>query len=122
MCKKYRPSNSDEGMWFESKFCQRCIHEKYLHTQQKGDAQCEIFNKAFWEGYVDEWIYDENDNPICTAWVTWDWRKDDDDENGGWNDPPPPLPDNPNQLVLPFAFEELENQTFQLGIAIKQEE
>jgi hypothetical protein len=55
--------------------------------------------------YPSEWIYDENDKPICTAFVKWDWGNDgdpDDPEN-----PKAPQPEDPNQLCLPFIFDEI---------------
>ena len=109
-CRKYRPSNGSEGMWFDEKFCLNCIHEKFMHTQKHGDMQCNIFNRAFLfdiddKEYPEEWQYDENDNPTCTAWVKWNWGRDD-DENG-LNEPPPKTPDDPNQLCFPFIFDEL---------------
>lgn len=51
--------------------------------------------------YPDEWVYDENDRPTCTAFVKWDWGRDDD---GNWIEPVIPPPDDPNQLVMPFIF------------------
>lgn len=56
--------------------------------------------------YPKEWTYDENDKPICTKWQKWDWGNDgdpDDPEN-----PNAPIPDDPNQLCLPFAITEIE--------------
>lgn len=111
--KKYCPSSGTEGMWFDEKFCLRCIHEKFMHTAKHGDKQCEIFNAAFLiadvkhKDFPNEWQYDENDMPICTAWVKWDWGRDDE---GNWNDPPEPEPIDPNQLCLPFVWEGMETE------------
>ena len=108
---KYRPSNGTEGCSFEEHFCHHCIHEKWVHTQKDGDKQCDILNRAFLHDlkdpeYPEEWTYDATGHPTCTAHVNWNWGKDDDDD--GLNEPPVKPPDDPNQLCLPFIFEELE--------------
>lgn len=54
--------------------------------------------------YPEEWIYDKDDKPTCTAFVKWDWGRDDD---GNWIEPAPVPPEDPNQLVMPFILEEL---------------
>jgi len=113
MPRKYRPSNGTEGCAFMEYFCERCIHEKFIHTMKHGDAQCNIADRSLIYDlkdpeYPEEWIYDDDGHPTCTAWKKWDWGNDD-DENG-LNEPPPVYPDDPNQLCLPFLFEELENQ------------
>lgn len=104
--KKYRPSNGSEGVWFESKFCDRCLNQ---HPDPDCQPQCLIIMRAFLNDindkeYPEEWQYDDNDKPTCTAFVKWDWGKDDD---GNWIVPTPPPFDDPNQLVLPFVFDEL---------------
>lgn len=53
-----------------------------------------------------EWVYDDNDEPTCKAWIKWDWGND-----GDLNDrhnPKAPVPDDPNQLCLPFMIDEIE--------------
>lgn len=106
----YRPSNGTEGDWFMSKFCSNCIYGKYEHTGDINDNPCEIANRAWLfdlsdEGYPEEWIYGHDGKPTCTTFKKWDWGRDDD---GNWIDPPPQYPDDPNQLTLPFIFDELE--------------
>lgn len=108
--RKYRPSNGSEGMWFVETYCSRCIHEKFMHTNDHEDKKCDIFSNTLIfnvneKGYPEEWIYDDNENPKCTAHGRWDWGRDDDE--GGLNEPPPIYPDNPNQLCMPFIFDEL---------------
>jgi len=104
ICKKYRPSNGTEGMIFMGKFCDHCIHDN-------GDTKmCDIITLTMGLGvdekdYPEEWTYDENDKPTCTKYKKWDWGKDDD---GNWIEPPPPPIDDPNQLVMPFIFDELK--------------
>lgn len=94
--RQYYPSNGCEGDCFISNFCAQCIHEKFWHTQQHGDKQCNIFTETLFNP-VPEWIYDEGGHPTCTKWQYWDWGKGGDD---GWNEPPEPVPYNPNQLLL----------------------
>jgi len=106
---KYRPSNGTEGACFSCFFCENCMFEKYIHTCKEGDLQCNILNRAWLldindENYPSEWTYDAIGNPICTKWISWNWEKDDDDN---WNDPPEPDPIGPNQLLIPFPFEDL---------------
>lgn len=101
--KPYRPSNGSEGDWFTSKFCSNCFHGKYEHTGDVNDKPCVIIDASFC-GYAKEWIYDEQMKPGCTAFVKWDWNQDDD---GNWNDPPPEPIDDPNQLCMPFIFDEI---------------
>ena len=120
MGEKYQPSNGTDGCAFVERFCEHCIHEKFIHTQKGDDKKCNIFTKTLVydvkdKEYPKEWVYDENDNPTCTAWVKWDWGMDD-DENG-FNEPPVIYPDDPNQLVLPFILDEIEANVIQPVIA-----
>ena len=108
--KKYCPSNGSEGEEFITHFCYNCIHGKYEHTGDLNDKPCDILSRSFafdinHKDYPTEWTYDENGKPTCTAWIKWNWARDDD---GNWIDPPETPPDNPNQLVMPFIFDELE--------------
>lgn len=110
--KKYRPSNGSEGDGFMEKFCANCIHEKYYHTMNDNDKMCDIISASMVydlhePNYPSQWTYDENDNPVCTAWSKWDWGND--DEGNGFNEPPQPPVDDPNQLVIPFMLEEVES-------------
>lgn len=89
-------------------FCNRCMNE---HPDPDKEPKCEIITRSMGfdiddPEYPTEWIYDEDGDPTCTAFKDWDWG----DDYDGYNEPPPPPePDNPNQLVLPFIFEEIEN-------------
>ena len=99
---RFIPSNGTEGMIFEDSFCSNCINEKFMHTNNHDDKQCEILNNALLEGKPClnkdlkfdgwEWFRDKN----CG---NWDWDKDDGEE------PPTPEPTDPNQLIL-FSFDE----------------
>lgn len=70
MSRKYRPSNGTEGDWFTEKFCINCKHENYLKTGRDNARQCRILTNSLMydltdKEYPKEWIYDDNDNPIC---------------------------------------------------------
>lgn len=114
--KKYCPSNGTEGEIFISEFCEHCINEKFIHTQDFKDKQCKLLNNALLydkndKEFPEEWTYDNEGYAICTAYVKWDWNKDDDNnDNKVLNNPPPP--DDPNQLVL-FTFDEQLDELLQ---------
>lgn len=110
---KYRPSNGTEGVGFMENFCYHCIHEKWSHTQNDADLKCDILSRTMYlntddHRYPEEWQYDENNHPICTAYRYWDWGGD------GRNEPPPPPVDDPSQLVMPFILDEISAKRFEL--------
>lgn len=114
--KKYCPSNGTEGEWFMSRFCEHCINEKFIHTQDFKDKQCKLLNNALLydkndKEFPEEWIYNSEGHPICAAHVKWDWDSDDDDRNDKPLNVLPP-PDDPNQLVL-FTFDEQLDELLQ---------
>lgn len=100
----YSPSNSDEGFWFMSNFCDRCVHQNPDPDPKYTKAKnCEIFGKTLAyqimePDYPKEWCY-KNGKPVCTAWKKWDWTHDGDpyDPNNPYKLPDPP---DPNQLSL----------------------
>jgi len=103
MSERYCPSNGTEGEGFMEKFCYHCIHDN------GDDKCCDILMRsmAFFKTdkeFPDEWTYDANGKPTCTSHVRFDWGKDDD---GNWIQPPKPPTDDPNQLCMPFIFEEI---------------
>lgn len=105
----WMPSNGTEGMYFEEAFCSKCIHEKFMHTQDHADKQCEVLNQALLNAPlpIKEWVYSDEGWPICTEWKKWDWDKDDDDDS--WNDPPVNDPVDPMQLNLfPLSPDEMD--------------
>lgn len=64
---KYRPANGFEGMEFEDKFCCKC--QKFQNAQGQ---YCNInINAMLWDvehqKYPSEWVYDQRENPVCTA-------------------------------------------------------
>lgn len=112
--KPYLPSNGTEGMYFTSEFCDCCIRQ---HPDPDNKRQCnDILLEALIGNQPPEWKYDAMGSPTCTAFVNWDWGNNDDDR--GWNEPPPPEPIDPNQLLMPFGFEELFPTLFGEDIAV----
>lgn len=106
--KKYRPSNGTEGDCFMSKFCFQCIHDNPDYNAKS--PRCEIMTLTMCYGigepeYPKEWTYDANGRPTCTAWVKWDWGNDGDPNDP--DNPKAPVPDDPNQLVMPFIIEDV---------------
>jgi hypothetical protein len=94
----YRPSNGTEGMIFMDEHCDKCFHDR--------NEDCEIIVASMLYDtnepeYPKEWRYISN-NPTCTKFLRW---RDD------GNDPDEPIkrkpPDDPNQLCLPFVFNEI---------------
>lgn len=112
--RKYRPSNGTEGEGFIEHYCMNCIH---CNPDPNGKKQCDILMRTFAFGvndpnYPSEWIYDEKGSPTCTEWRKWDWGNDGDPDDR--DNPKAPIPYNPNQLVMPFIFDEL-NISKQIG-------
>lgn len=110
----FQPSNGTEGMVFMDAFCDRCIHEHPDPEQQQPKCNIIMLTMCYSPGekeYPEEWVYNDEGWPVCAKWKFWNWGKDDD---GNWNDPPPIYPDDPNQLCLPFIFEEMGIQVRKL--------
>ena len=72
--KYYTPSNGTEGEWFMDKFCANCCKDT---TQRKidGKTMCNILTKSLLNEQPKEWIYDENDKPVCTSFKDLSQRK-----------------------------------------------
>ncbi len=103
----YQPSNGTEGVHFTEMYCMQCIN---CDPDPDGEKQCEIWMRSMCydtkdKEYPKEWCYDSDGQPTCTAWVKWDWGNDDDPD--GRNEPPVKIPDDPNQLCLPFEINEI---------------
>jgi len=98
--RKYQPSNGSEGDWFTDKFCFQC---QECNPNPNGKKQCDILMRTLIHNvgddeYPTEWIYDENDNPMCAAHKPWNWEEmgnPDDEENENYV-----MPYNPNQIEL----------------------
>jgi hypothetical protein len=101
---RFTPSNGTEGLTFTGNFCDQCQHERFTHTQKRGDAQCSILNNSLLGEDCPEWVYSGEGWPICTEWKFWDWGGRDGDD---LTPPPEPEPDDPNQLLIPFDITDL---------------
>jgi hypothetical protein len=69
--KRYRPANGSEGEWFKAQYCHRCTRDNFYPTEDPKKG-CKILLKTLIydkddEEYPEEWIYDENGKPTCTA-------------------------------------------------------
>ena len=47
--KKYRPSSGTEGMSFTEKYCEQCIHERWMHFQDEDREEDKTTCYAFYE-------------------------------------------------------------------------
>jgi hypothetical protein len=77
--KSYQPSNGTEGWFFECKFCDNCTKDKQRHTNDTNDPSCEILLSAMCfdinePEYPKEWIYNDKNEPTCTAFKYHNWR------------------------------------------------
>lgn len=72
--KKYRPSNGTEGEYFMEEFCHRCVRDAAFRQNEKGAKGCPIIVRAMCfeaddPNFPEEWTYDWQDKPTCTAFV-----------------------------------------------------
>lgn len=70
--KLYSPSNGIEGEMFMEEYCYQC--DKDSEYQLTGESGCEILSRALCfniknERYPKEWIYNDNGQPTCTAFI-----------------------------------------------------
>lgn len=94
--KPYYPSNGTEGLAFEEKYCYRCVNEKFVHTQEHGDKQCDIFNTAILSNSAPKEWQIINNIPTCIAHKHWDWYNND----GTLSEPKEPIIIDPNQISI----------------------
>jgi len=59
----YRPSNSDDGLWFEGKFCNQCYRNR-VNVESRN--QCIHLIRALCGETNDRWVYQDG-KPVCTA-------------------------------------------------------
>ncbi len=67
MIKKYRPDNGTDGDSFQAGWCCRCTK-----NDQRTERYCLILGLTMAyrvddPDYPEEWCYDSDDNPVCTA-------------------------------------------------------
>ena len=115
--KPYRPSNGTEGMYFTSEFCENCIHDNPDYNAKS--PRCEILTltmclSANDPDYPKEWIYNDNNEPTCTKFQKWDWGNDGDPNDP--DNPKAPIPEDPNQLCLPFIHSDIDSAFIELPV------
>lgn len=64
--RRYRPSNGDEGLWFMSMWCDKCVKDSESRP-------CRILGRTMAfnindKEYPREWVEDDN-GPRCTAFA-----------------------------------------------------
>ncbi len=75
MSQPYRPCNGDEGLWFESQWCEKCQHDAAYRANPDHADACKIWTNAMAfdlndDEYPMELICDDEGwpgNPRCTA-------------------------------------------------------
>lgn len=68
----YRPSSGDEGLWFESKYCDNCKHASTPSPEYEVGEPCDILMRSMFfdlddNEYPKEWVTINNE-PTCTAY------------------------------------------------------
>lgn len=99
--KPYQPSNGTEGLMFQERFCDRCIHETL--ARRTGDVEtygCRIYLHVLLYDkddpkYPSEWTHDFKGRPVCTAF-------EDEDPRRGPRAPREPSPSAHVQLTLDY--------------------
>lgn len=68
---RFAPSNSDDGLWFEERWCCHCERDRgYRESNYTLPVLgCVTLAIAWCEGESPEWVYDENHYPICKQYV-----------------------------------------------------
>jgi len=74
MSKLFRPSCGSEGMDFMDRFCDRCERDAAFQRDPFNNDGCSIAAATMAlqvdeEGYPKEWIYGDDGEPTCTAFV-----------------------------------------------------
>ena len=72
----YMPSNGTEGACFHESWCANCERDKVMNGSASIDEAdrdpslyCSILSKSFSVKQLPEWKYDDEGNPMCTAFV-----------------------------------------------------
>jgi hypothetical protein len=72
----YMPCNGTEGEYFHAMWCEECERDKVMSGQattedadKDPDLYCEILNRSFRDEPLPEWVYGEDGQPKCTAFV-----------------------------------------------------
>lgn len=67
----YRPANGTEGDFFDSAFCNHCVHDAGYRAGEPAAVACVIIAKSMAFGvdcvdYPREWQYGDDGQPRCT--------------------------------------------------------
>lgn len=65
----YTPSNSDDGLAFEGRWCDKCERDRgYREDRSMPELGCVTLANAY-AGDFSCWHYDENGVPVCSEFV-----------------------------------------------------
>ena len=83
--RKYQPSNKSEGCAFIAANCEKCKNELFVHTQNEDHLKCDILSRTMIFSindpeYPEEWNYNEDGNPRCSARIPYVWDFDSEGE------------------------------------------
>ena len=68
--RSYRPSNGTEGSMFMDRFCYQCTKDNFDEKTFTGGCDIIVLTMGYDTDdseYPKEWVYDEDGQPICTA-------------------------------------------------------
>lgn len=73
---RWMPSNGTCGEYFWSMWCEECARDKVMNgeaTVEQADKDpslyCDILSRSFREDSLPEWVYGDDGQPKCTAFV-----------------------------------------------------
>lgn len=74
MTVRYRPSNGTEGEMFYADWCGKCQGDAAHREDPESNTGCDILLRSYAfdahdPEYPEEWTYDDNGSPCCTAFV-----------------------------------------------------
>jgi len=72
--KPFYPSNSTEGIQFDSLWCEKCDRDRAYREDPLKEKSCRYLRDAMiydckTEGYKHQWFYDKSDQPFCAAFI-----------------------------------------------------
>ena len=65
----YRPTNGDEGLAFDTMFCDYCQKDIVWRETQRDGSGCPIIVAALCDQDPPEWIYGPDGQPCCTVFA-----------------------------------------------------
>lgn len=74
--KRYMPSNGSEGEYFHAMWCEECAKDNEMNgtcwrekREPEDEDLCRILGDSFIKDGVAEWVYGDDGQPKCTAFV-----------------------------------------------------